>query len=49
MNYPQRHPLDELLDLLEDYRREVKDRLNEDEKYELNTILVRNKLEQANK
>lgn len=40
---------DELLDLLEYYRREVKDRLNEDEKYELNTILVRNKLEQANK
>ena len=40
---------DELLDLLEYYRREVKDRLNEDEKYELNTILVRNKLEQVNK
>lgn len=40
---------EELLDLLEYYRREVKGRLDEDEKYEFNTILVRNQLEQANK
>lgn len=35
-------------DALDYYRNEVESRLDEDERYELNTILVRNRLEKVN-